>query len=408
MEHKLVRAIEKALGWRGANGLGAGFALGPMPDATLCSSILTPTKLLDLIMRRSLANPQLRVFQAGKDVHPNDYVDGTRSRRGQHISMANMRRLGRLVESGCTLVLDSVDTFDVTMEVACRALQWWSRELVQVNTYLTTQDASGFNLHWDDHDVIIVQLAGEKEWEVRGLSRVAPMYRDAELNRTSPDDIVWAGTLHTGEVMHIPRGYWHQATRNGRGAGYSLHATFGFVKRTGVDWFTWVADRSRAEEPFRLDLDRSTSDLSELVQQQQRLESGALELIRSHSPTDYLAAREHERPAHRHVATGGAFGPPNEVVCITEFPPALVDKGDEVDVVAAGRNLTFASKALPALRLLLSGNPVTLLDASLTTGVAAGKLADLLIEEGICAELTPELSSGYTDLATSAPCLSQH
>ncbi|MCU1685212.1 MAG: myc induced nuclear antigen [Amycolatopsis sp.] len=104
-----------------------------------------------------------------------------------------------------------------------------SRELVQVNTYLTTGDAAGFNLHWDDHDVIVVQLGGEKTWEVRGASRTAPMYRDVERNNEPPSDIVWSGTMKTGDVMHIPRGYWHQATRAERGAGFSLHATFGFV-----------------------------------------------------------------------------------------------------------------------------------------------------------------------------------
>src|SRR5205823_9167280 len=105
--------------------------------------------------------------------------------------------------------------------------------------------ASGFRLHWDDHDVLIVQLAGEKQWEVRGPSRTAPLYRDADRNDQPSDDIVWAGTMRVGDVMHIPRGYWHQATRNGNGAGKSLHMTFGFAKRTGVSWLSWLADWSR-------------------------------------------------------------------------------------------------------------------------------------------------------------------
>jgi ribosomal protein L16 Arg81 hydroxylase len=120
--------------------------------------------------------------------------------------MARMDQLGRLMAAGCTIVLDTLDSFDPTMDVTCQALQWWSRELVQVNTYLTTGEASGFNLHWDDHGVIIVQLSGEKSWEVRGPSRVAPMYRDAAVNNEPSDTIVWAGTLQAGDVMHIPAG----------------------------------------------------------------------------------------------------------------------------------------------------------------------------------------------------------
>ncbi len=109
--------------------------------------------------------------------------------------MANMQRLGDLLQTGSTMVLDQADVFDPTLEVACRALQWWSHEQVQVNTYPTTGSTDGFPLHYDDHEVVVVQLAGEKDWEVRGLSRVAPMYRDAAPNDTPPEEIVWEGTL---------------------------------------------------------------------------------------------------------------------------------------------------------------------------------------------------------------------
>lgn len=398
MDHRLVTGIKEALGWQDTSPLGVDFARGTMPEPAICSRILTPTKLLDLIMRRSLNTPQLRIFQDGSDVLPNDYLDPTLTRRGQNISMPNMRRIGNLIGSGCTVVLDSVDTFDPAMEVACRALQWWTHELVQVNTYLTTQDASGFNLHWDDHDVIVVQLSGEKEWEVRGLSRQVPMYRDAEENRTPPDRVIWSGSLRPGDVMHIPRGYWHQATRNGQGSGFSLHATFGFVQRTGVDWLKWISDQARENELFRRDLNRS--DSSDVEQQRLHLTTAVAQLIASRPPTSYLTDRENERPAHRHVATANIFGEPSEIVCITEFEPQIEKKDGLVHVVAAGKKITFTEKATPALLPLLSGNPVSVSQISQDTGINATKLAELLLQEEICAELTPELCSGYTDLVT--------
>ncbi|MGW4369288.1 JmjC domain-containing protein [Nocardia takedensis] len=208
------------------------------------------------------------------------------------------------------------------MEIACRALQWWSRELVQVNTYLTTGDAAGFGLHWDDHDVVVVQIGGEKSWEVRGASRPVPMYRDAEPNTVIPEQIVWSGTMRAGEVMHIPRGYWHQATRAGLGSGYSLHVTFGFVKRTGVDWMSWVADNSREREPFRHDLDRWGVGPARATQEHD-LAGEMQRLLRDYPIQAYLDAREQQRRPPRHVATGGLFGPPTAVVCVTDFPPHM-------------------------------------------------------------------------------------
>lgn len=331
-------------------------------------------------------------------MHPGRFLTDSVSRRGQSVRMADMTRLAHLLEAGCTLVLDGADVFSPTLEVACRALQWWSREVVQVNCYLTTQSSDGFPLHWDDHDVLIVQLAGEKTWDVRAASRSVPMYRDAAPNDTPSDEVVWSGRLRAGEVMHIPRGYWHRATRADCGEGYSLHATFGFVKRTAASWLSWLADCARQQELFRHDLRRGDADRSwsnELILAAQRLAA-------EHPPGEFLSAREDERGSRRHVRTRGVFGAPAGVVCITDFAPRLEVGDESVGVVAAGKRITFAQRALPALRQLLSGAPMRLADVRATTGVDAARLAEALIEEGLCAELTDELSSGYTGLVTTA------
>lgn len=387
MDHPLVQSIEKALGWNGSQALGHGFAHGSMADPELCARLLTPTRLLDMIMRRSLSPPQFRCFQGGEELHPQSYLRNVVTRLGQSLPMANMERLGRFVRSGCTIVVDMLDFFDPAMEIVCQALQWWSRELVQVNGYLTTNDAAGFDLHWDDHDVIIVQLSGEKSWEVRGTSRTAPMYRDVAVSNTPSAEIVWSGTMRAGDVMHIPRGYWHEATRVERGDGHSLHVTFGFTKRTGVDWLSWIADRSRKHEAFRHDLDRdaTAAELAAMVPQ----------LVADHPQDVYLTAREQERPVRRRVVTCGVFGAPTDVVCLTDFPPHIESHGETVVVRAAGKEITFAGRAEPALGLLLSGNPVNLEQVTRSTGIPAAVLAQTLLDEGICAELTDELAAGF-------------
>jgi cupin superfamily protein len=400
VEHALISSIEKALDWSGPKSLGTGFVRGVLTEPGLCARILNPTKLLDIIMRRSLNAPQIRVFQDGAEIHPARFLDDNGTRRGQGIRTANMRRLAQLLEQGCTLVLDQVDHFDPTMEVACRALQWWSGETVQVNTYLTTQDAGGFPIHWDDHDVIVVQLAGEKSWEVRGQSRPAPMFRDAVPNDTPPEDVVWAGTMRAGEVMHIPRGYWHQATRSDQGGGYSLHATFGLPKRTGVHWLAWVADQARRSEAFRHDLN-GDSTAEEHRHRMDQLAANAASLVQDYPVDDFLRSHQQELPAARHIATRGVFGPPSAIVCITALPPQIERDGDTIAVLAAGKRIVLAERALSPLRMLLSGAPADLNAVESATGVEIGQLVDVLLEEELCAELTPELRSGYTGLVTT-------
>ncbi|MGH3871694.1 MAG: JmjC domain-containing protein [Pseudonocardiaceae bacterium] len=394
--HRLIHDVEHALGWAGPSPLGTQFTRGPLPDPELVTRLLTPRRLLDVLMWRSLSPPQVRCVRNGTELHPRDYITETMSRRGHAIPMVDMHRLGQLLESGCTLVVDGINRWDATMNVACRAWQWWARERVQVNAYLTTQDTSGFALHWDDHDVIIVQLAGEKNWDVRTASRTAPMYRDAAPNSEPSDQRVWSGTLIAGDVMHIPRGYWHEATRTTQGAGYSLHVTFGIEQRTGVDWLAWLADRAREHEVFRHDLVRS--DPEEQQDQAQTLADAACHLVTSASPEKFLIVREQQQPPPRQVCTRGVFGPPASVACITDFPPRLHRCGDTITVLGAGKQIIVAAKAESALRMLLRGQPVDVNAVSAVTEIDAAKLADVLIMEGLCAEVTDELLSGYTGL----------
>ncbi|MFF8695975.1 JmjC domain-containing protein [Streptomyces sp. NPDC015144] len=401
MEHRLVHAVEEALGWDGPAPLGTKFARGSICAPEVVTRLLTPQRLLDLVMRRSVSNPQFRFFKGGEEMHPDTYLNRQVTPRGQAVPMADMRRIGNHLRDGATLVLDQSNVFDPTMEVACRGLQWWSREHVQANIYLTTNDASGFDLHWDDHDVVIVQLAGEKQWEVRGSSRPVPMYRDAERNNSPSEEIVWAGTMETGDVMHIPRGYWHAATRAGIGSGHSTHVTFGFAKRTAVSWLTWLADWSRQEEIFRHDLDRWGST-DQQQDQRRRLTTAATRLIDTRDPAVFLRRRGEEAPPGRHVPFLDIFGPLEAAVCVTAFPPTITEDGKTVVVEAAGKKLTFAAKALPALRALLSGHPVRLDDATHSMAAEVKDLAKILVREELCASLTPELSSGYTGLVTNA------
>ncbi|MGB8994089.1 MAG: hypothetical protein WCC65_02110 [Pseudonocardiaceae bacterium] len=60
----------------------------------------------------------------------------------------------------------------------------------------------------------------------------------------------------------------------------------------------------------------------------------------------------------------------------------------------------FPADARPALRPLLSGQPVNIQEIITATGVDAAALADALIAQGICAEVTPDLAEGYAGMLT--------
>lgn len=400
MDHQLVRGIEQALNWSGPQQLGTELAVGRLPDPDLGPRLLSPQRLLDVVMRRSLTPPLVRCVRDGTNVAQSSYLAEVTTRRGQLLPMVDPKGLAHVLSEGATFVTDGLNRWDPVLEVACRALQWWTHEQVQVNTYLTTQDSTGFVLHWDDHDVLIVQLAGEKTWEVRGPSRTAPMYRDLDPNVEPPEEIAYCGTLTTGDVLHIPRGYWHRATRSSSGEGYSLHATFGIQQRTGIDLLTWMIDeQARGRVALRRDLPGLGASAVEHTHQ---VSTEARELLSGLDIADYRRWRQEHQPSARHVLTHGLFGPVDEVVAVTGFPPLITRDGDAVTVAAAGTQVRLPDRAEPALRALLSGHPVSIAEVSATFDLDAAKIADILLQEGLCAEMTDSLRSGCSALAPTA------
>ena len=105
---------------------------------------------------------------------------------------------------------------------------------VQVNAYLSPADARGLDLHFDFHDVFVVQLGGSKRWRiwaplerttnpVKGR-RSVPALRSEELGEP-----LLELTMGAGDCLYLPRGYPHAAETVDQ---HSEHLTIGLVAVT--------------------------------------------------------------------------------------------------------------------------------------------------------------------------------
>lgn len=117
------------------------------------------------------------------------------------------------------------------------------RTPVQVNCYLSTGLSPGFGAHWDDHDVLIVQVNGSKYWEVRTPTQLAPLREVCESDDFG--DVVWSGVLEPGLALYIPRGWAHEV--RGFDGSLSFHLTVSIRRPTGLD----ILERA-ITEPRRL------------------------------------------------------------------------------------------------------------------------------------------------------------
>lgn len=216
-------------------------------------SALFPWEALNTALRQHrLAHPRLRLFRDGKLVPTSEYVITTVGRKQRSTSPKIMP--GELIaqlQDGATLVVDSVDEIYEPLTTLAESLERTLREKIQVNLYAGWHTSPGFDVHWDDHDVIVLQLAGRKYWAIYGETRKYPLADDVIKDKTPPSEAIWQETLSEGDLLYIPRGFWHAAKPLNEA---SLHLTIGIPNRTGIDLFNWFADKLRVSEILRKDL----------------------------------------------------------------------------------------------------------------------------------------------------------
>jgi hypothetical protein len=237
---------------------------------------LLPWHELNKILRRHrLDFPRLRLMRDGQRVPVSSYIrPATNARRQSSIPKLLPAGLTSHLREGATLVLDAVDELYRPVEELAEGLEFIFHEHVQVNMYAGWQTSRGFDLHWDDHDVFILQVTGRKLWRIYGETRKHPVTGDAAEKPEKIDDPVWEAMLEDGDLLYIPRGWWHVALPVSEP---TLHLTVGIHKRTGVDLLRWLADELRESAAFRQDLPRFDSQ----AERREHVETLRSELLRA-------------------------------------------------------------------------------------------------------------------------------
>jgi ribosomal protein L16 Arg81 hydroxylase len=182
-----------------------------------------------LLSSRALRTPFLRMARAGQTLAPSAYTlgGGVGATIGDQVSEDKVLRE---FAAGATIVLQALHRTWEPVATTARELSADLGHPVQVNAYVTPPQSRGFDDHYDVHDVLVVQVAGEKRWCVREPVLDAPLRtqpwtdrRDAVAAAADTAPVIDA-VLRPGDCLYLPRGWLHSATALG---GVSTHLTFG-------------------------------------------------------------------------------------------------------------------------------------------------------------------------------------
>jgi hypothetical protein len=124
---------------------------------------------------------------------------------------------------------------------------------VQANAYYTPRGSQGLPVHHDTHEVISLQVAGEKRWLVYEPALELPLKNQRyKSSLGAPGDPVLDVVLSAGDTMYLPRGWLHQALTSDSD---SLHVTVGINVRRWIDEARAELDAQEDDIAYRRTID---------------------------------------------------------------------------------------------------------------------------------------------------------
>ncbi|MBX9644800.1 MAG: cupin domain-containing protein [Novosphingobium sp.] len=265
---------------------------------------------------------------------------------------------------GATLILNHLHADVLSLSEFCRAI---SDELgieLQCNVYVTPADSQGFPVHYDTHDVFIVQTHGDKAWTIYDSPIHLPLAgQPHDQSGTAPGPVSMQLELREGDLLYIPRGFYHEAaTAN----GMSIHLTLGLMAKSWSELLLEAVSgaalelgslRAAPSPGFGLAAQRQEGDRYLLLQM--------LDLVRNfvaEQPLQAVLRPEVLYPRGRtmnghflDVVALDELTPESEFALRPGHPPKLCADGERISVMAAETTVSFPHFAAPALERALSG-----------------------------------------------------
>jgi lysine-specific demethylase/histidyl-hydroxylase NO66 len=180
------------------------------------SRFVTTERLWTDTLSRGVRTPSFRLVQQGTTLPAAAYC---RTAGVGHRTITDVIQPNRVLElhaGGATMVLQGLQLTDPALGRFANNLALDLDHPVQVNAYLTPAAARGLELHFDFHDVFVVQLDGAKRWRVWApLPRTRDPVRGTGTIPNPTLDELGAPhldlTLTGGDCLYLPRGFPHAA-----------------------------------------------------------------------------------------------------------------------------------------------------------------------------------------------------
>jgi len=196
--------------------------------------------LIDSALDMQDPSPDCLKLLKGGRIEPERYLEefidiGIRRKRiAKHLLYQHLKE-------GGTVVLNRIELVSPQVRALCLSAGQFVGAQTTANAYAAFGPEPATNVHWDTHDVLVMQLKGRKRWRVYEPTHPLPVAN--QISNERKDELIDAPVmdleLEQGSCLYVPRGWWHKVEPV---AGYdTIHLAVAIHVPLILDYLIWAA-----------------------------------------------------------------------------------------------------------------------------------------------------------------------
>lgn len=177
-------------------------------------------------------------FRKGEIIPKEAYVESFND-VGRIRHRFNKTAVYQYLQDGATMVYNRIDNEPFVDTIAKQVAQFAQAQTV-VSGYLAFGSPSSYRNHWDTRDVFAVQLIGKKHWTISAPNFDMPLYMQQakDMPHITPSKTVdMEVILEAGDILYIPRGWWHNPMPMNC---ETFHLAIGTFPPNGYNYMEWL------------------------------------------------------------------------------------------------------------------------------------------------------------------------
>lgn len=202
----------------------------------------------EIYQRADPTAPLFHLRKQGNIVPKEEYVESfddlgkTRYRFLKSVVYEHMK-------NGATLVYNHINNEPFSDNIARQVARFAGARTI-VSGYLSFGADESYKNHWDTRDVYAVQLVGKKHWQLTAPDFPMPLYmqQTKDTDIPIPEHVDMDIVLEAGDVLYIPRGWWHRPIPLGC---ETFHLAVGTFPPNGYNYLEWLMRKFPSIESLR-------------------------------------------------------------------------------------------------------------------------------------------------------------